>query len=121
VYSAGQTAAAKIRVFNNNAVVGHSSFGVVATIKPIVGSVIALTPKSGSCARGANGSFVCDLFRVDGQYAKFVEFDAVLSPTACTNARNGQIKVATASVSAKTLDPNMADNATSVYVKISCQ
>ncbi len=120
-YTAGQTAVGKIRVFNNNAVVGKSSFGVTATIEPIAASILSLTPRGGSCVRGANGSQICNLNRLDGQYAKFVEFDVALSPSACANARNGQVKIATASVTAKTLDPNMADNATSVYVKISCQ
>lgn len=116
----GTSTSMTIRVFNENAIVGASAYGVSVTVKPIAGAVTQLLAPS-NCVRGGNGSFVCALNRVDGQYAKFLNFGITLSPTACSLMRNGQIKVATASVtSAQNPDPNTGNNATNVYVQTSC-
>ncbi len=108
-----------IRVFNENPTVGASAYGVTVTVKPIIGTVSQLSAPS-NCVRGGNGSFICNLNRVDGQYAKFLNFGLTLSPTACSLVRNGQIKVATASVTSKNPESNTENNATNVYIPASC-
>jgi hypothetical protein len=120
VYAPGQSALGKIRVFNNNSAIGFSSYGVTATIEPVLGGILSLTPRGGTCVRGGNGSQICSLFRIDGQKAKFVEFDVVLSSDACSVIRNGQVKIARAYITSKTADPIADNNMTNVYVKLAC-
>lgn len=115
----GTPSSMSIRVFNESPLVGGSAYGVTVTVQPIVGIVTGLFAPS-NCIAGSNGSFVCNLNRVDGHNAKFLNFGLTLAPNACRIFRNGQIKVATASVTSKTFDTYTGNNMTNVYIRTSC-
>ncbi|MSR68111.1 hypothetical protein EXS65_04820 [Candidatus Peribacteria bacterium] len=122
-YTAGGIASMKVRVFNLNESVGQSAFGVTVVVRPIVAAISFLSPTSPGCVRGRNGTFVCTLFSVDGQMAKFREFRVRLRQGACSLLTpNNQVKVARANVASnnQTHDPNVENNLTFVYVNVSC-